>query len=123
MSILNILNEKISNLSAEDDLKSTVKDLRKMIGDSYSLDKSWDSFVHRFEDVHPGFFENLKKKSSSITINDLKLSAYIKIGMSNKEIANVTHLTLGSVKSKINRLKKKLELSTEENIREYLLNV
>ncbi|HCX24178.1 MAG: hypothetical protein CMB80_14805 [Flammeovirgaceae bacterium] len=122
-NILNILNEKISNLSAEDDLKSTVKDLRKMIGDSYSLDKSWDSFVHRFEDVHPGFFENLKKKSSSITINDLKLSAYIKIGMSNKEIANVTHLTLGSVKSKINRLKKKLELSTEENIREYLLNV
>ena len=122
-NILSILNDKIANLSSEDDLKSTVKDLRKMIGDSYSLDKSWDSFVHRFEDVHPGFFESLKKKNTSITINDLKLSAYIKIGMSNKEIANVTHLTLGSVKSKINRLKKKLGLSSEENIREYLLEL
>ncbi|WP_258098420.1 tetratricopeptide repeat protein [Marinoscillum pacificum] len=122
-NILSILNDKIANLSSEDDLKSTVKELRKTIGDSYSLDKSWDSFVHRFEDVHPGFFESLKKKSTAITINDLKLSAYIKIGMSNKEIANVTHLTLGSVKSKINRLKKKLELSSEENIREYLLQL
>ena len=121
-NILGLLDDKIAGLNAET-FQRNVKDVRKMINESYSLDKSWDSFVHRFEDVHPGFFDELRSKSTQLTMNDLKLSAYIKIGMSNKEIANVTHLTLGSVKSKINRLKKKLEMSGTDDIRTFLMEI
>ncbi len=122
-NLLAELNQKVSflegRMSAE--LKPSLKEMRKTIADSISLDNSWDSFIHRFKDVHPQFFDRLKNENPNLTINDLKLSAYLKIGMSNKEIANVSHLTLGSVKSSINRLKKKLELGPDDSVRDYML--
>ena len=122
-SVLNDLNQKISFLEnrMSDELKPSLKEMRKTIANSYSLDNSWDSFIHKFEDVHPQFFDKLKEENPVLTAEDLKLSAYLKIGMSNKEIANVTHLTLGSVKSKINRLKKKLEMGPEDSLRDFMI--
>lgn len=122
-SVLNDLNQKISFLEnrMSDELKPSLKEMKKTIANSYSLDNSWDSFLHKFENVHPQFFDKLKDENPVLTAEDLKLSAYLKIGMSNKEIANVTHLTLGSVKSKINRLKKKLEMGPEDSLRDFML--
>lgn len=122
-NLLTELGQKVSFLETRlsDDLKPSLKEMRKTISSSISLDNTWDSFIHRFEDVHPQFFDRLKSENPNLTINDLKLSAYLKIGMSNKEIANVTHLTVGSVKSGINRLKKKLNLRPDDSIRGYML--
>ncbi len=122
-NLLAELSQKVSFLETRlsDDLKPSLKEMRKTISSSISLDNTWDSFIHRFEDVHPQFFGRLKSENPNLTINDLKLSAYLKIGMSNKEIANVTHLTVGSVKSGINRLKKKLNLGPDDSIRGYML--
>lgn len=122
-SLLSDLEQKVSFIEARigDEMKASIKEMKKSIADAYSLDKSWDSFLHRFEDVHPQFFDKLKDENPALTVDDLKLSAYLKIGMSNKEIANVTHLTLGSVKSKINRLKKKLEMRPEDSLRDFML--
>ena len=104
----------------QDELKPNMKELKKTISNGYSLDESWDSFLHRFENIHPYFFKKLKNEQPSLSMDDLKLSAYLKIGMSNKEIANVTNLTTGSVKVKVNRLKKKLEMKPEENLRDFM---
>ena len=123
-SLLKELEQKVSFIERrldEDELKPSLKEIQKTISSSYSLDKSWDSFLHRFEDVYPQFFDRLKDENISLTVDDLKLCAYLKIGMNNKEIANVTHLALSSVKSKINRLKKKLEMRPEENLRDYMI--
>lgn len=122
-SMLQELEQKVSFIEnrMDEELKPSLKEMRKTITRSIDLDKSWDSFMHRFEDVHPRFFDKLKEDNPKLTINDLKLSAYVKIGMSNKEIANVSHITLGSVKSKINRLKKKLDLGAEDSVRDYML--
>ncbi|MEP1035492.1 hypothetical protein [Ekhidna sp.] len=122
-SVLNDLSQKISFLESRmsDELRPSLKEMQKTIKNSYSLDNSWDSFLHKFENVHPQFFDRLKDENPVLTNEDLKLSAYLKIGMSNKEIANVTHLTLGSVKSKINRLKKKLAMGPEDSLRDFML--
>ncbi len=121
--VLKNLEQTVSMVESrmDDQLKSSFKEMKKTIEDSYALDKSWDSFLHRFNDVHPQFFEKLKQDHPKLTMDDLKLSAYLKIGMSNKEIANVTHLAPGSVKSKINRLKKKLKLGPDDNIRDMMM--
>ena len=122
-AVLKDLEQKVSFIEKrmDEEFRPSLKEMKKTIKDSYSLDKSWDSFIHRFEDVHPQFFDKLKGENPSLTVEDLKLSAYLKIGMSNKEIANVTHLTLGSVKSKINRLKKKLEVGPDDSVRDFML--
>ena len=122
-TLLNKLQETVGTIESQIDnqLKTNLKEIKKSIEVSSSLDKSWDSFLHRFEDVHPRFFNTLKKTNPNLTMEDLKLSAYLKIGMSNKEIANVTHLTPGSVKTKIHRLKKKLDLGPDDNIRDLMM--
>ena len=122
-ALLKDLDQKVSFIESRmgDEMKASLKEMRKTISDSFSLDDSWDSFMHKFEGVHPQFFDKLKEENPVLTIDDLKLSAYLKIGMSNKEIANVTHLTLGSVKSKINRLKKKLEMGPDDSVRDFML--
>ena len=112
---------KLIESTSPDEVQPGLREMKRTIADSYSLDRSWDSFLHKFNDVHPRFFDQLKEEFPSLTINDLKLSAYLRIGMSNKDIANATNLAPGSVKSKINRLKKKMNMGADDNVRDWVL--
>ena len=122
-SLLQELERKVQVLESHtpDDLKAGLREMKRTISDSYSLDKSWDSFLHKFNDVHPQFFDKLKDQYPALTINDLKLSAYLRIGMSNKDIAVASSLAPSSVKSKINRLKKKMNMGGDDNVRDYMI--
>lgn len=122
-NLLKDLEHKVSFLEnrMSNEMRADFKELKKTISNGYSLDNSWDSFLHNFQEVHPQFFDRLKHDNPRLTNDDLKISAYLKIGMTNKDIANVTNLTLGSVKSKINRLKKKLDLNAEDSVRDFML--
>ncbi|MEL6536510.1 MAG: hypothetical protein AAFQ98_13925 [Bacteroidota bacterium] len=101
--------------------KPELRSIYKDLNDTVNKEESWDSFLHRFEAVHPHFFERLKRDYPVLTNNDLKISAYVKVGMTNKDIAQVTHLAVASVKKNLNRLKKKLNLSAEDSIRDFML--
>lgn len=122
-ALLEDLGKKLTYVEQKmsSDLQPDFKEIKKSISDSYSLDKSWDSFLHKFKSVHPDFFNSLKTRFPKLTNEDLKVCAYLKIGMNNKEIAKVSHITVGSVKSKINRLKKKLDMSPEDSIRDFII--
>lgn len=101
--------------------KIYLKDLKKNVKAQMNNETNWDHFVMQFEKVHPDFLNKLKVQHESLTINDLKLCAYIRIGLNNKEIANTTGIAYFSVKKNINRLKKKLNLDQNDDIRNFLL--
>ncbi|MEQ9302360.1 MAG: hypothetical protein RJQ14_00480, partial [Marinoscillum sp.] len=71
--------------------------------------------------VYPGFFEKIKKDYDDLTLNQLKTAAYIKVGMDNRDIAQVTNVALESVHKSVNRLKKKLDLGPDDGIRDFLI--
>lgn len=98
-----------------------LKEIRHLIKDNLRVDDSWDSFKIHFEKVHPSFFNQLQKDYPHLTQNDLKLCAYTHIGMANKEVAQLLHISVESVKKAKQRLKKKLEL-TEMPLRQFLQN-
>ncbi|MCM1042296.1 MAG: tetratricopeptide repeat protein [Bacteroides sp.] len=75
-------------------------------------DNAWNEFELRFEQVHTGFFKSLNEKFPNLSPNEKKLCAYLKLGMTSKEIANLTHTTVGSVEQARFRLRKKLGLHT-----------
>lgn len=101
--------------------KILIKELKRNIKAQMSNENNWEHFVLQFEKVHPDFLNQLKSKHESLTINDLKLCAYIRIGLNNKEIANTSGIAYFSVKKNINRLKKKLGLNQQDDIRNFLL--
>ena len=122
--MLNTITQKLSELKAkvEGESLQELNSLKKTISSHVNLNASWDSFFHHFQDVHPHFYEGLKRNNPNLTNNDLKLSSYLKIGMSNKEIASMSNLEVDSVKRSINRLKNKLQLGPEDNVRSFMMS-
>ncbi|OEK00226.1 hypothetical protein BFP97_01285 [Roseivirga sp. 4D4] len=83
------------------------------------LDKSWTGFKRHFNEVHPNFFDRLNE-NWDLTNNESRICAYLKIGLENKEIAALTNVESASVRRALNRLKKKLGLTQEQSLREFI---
>ncbi|NMM49538.1 response regulator [Marinigracilibium pacificum] len=101
-------------------LTPEIKDLKRRIQNYFDVDKSWDTFKFHFEEVHPKFFDTIQQQGSDISHKDLKLCAYLKLGMDNKEIANLLNITASSARVTLSRLKKKLNISEEDNLRDII---
>lgn len=84
---------------------------------------NWDDFILHFEKVHPGFFVRLKTKYPSLTIRDQRISAYIRLGLSTKEISNLLNITPESAEITRVRLRKKLRLERNENLTSFLQEI
>ncbi|MCB0654230.1 MAG: hypothetical protein KDC85_23325, partial [Saprospiraceae bacterium] len=69
------------------------------------------------------FFKSLIKKHEHLTPKDLKLCAYLKMNLSTKEIAPLLGISHRGVEIHRYRLRKKLDLDTEQNLNEYLMKI
>ncbi len=74
----------------------------------------WKSIKTHFESVHPDFFTKLERSFPQLTPNDHKLLAFLKMKLSNKEIAIVMNVTRRAVEQAKRRLKKKLGMCTQD---------
>ncbi|HAA16455.1 MAG TPA: hypothetical protein DCE41_34020 [Cytophagales bacterium] len=97
--------------------------LQRRLTQELEEDRSDEHFLMHFEGMHRGFFTEVRKRTRNLTSNDLNLIAYIKMGMSNREVAQMAGVEVGTVKTNLNRLKKKLELSPDDSLRQYVLNL
>ncbi len=123
-SILQSLEEHIGSLSKKVDERviPDLQEIKKIIKANLS-EESWSEFTLQFEKVHPRFFSILKTKFPSLTHYDLRLCAFLRVGMGNKEIARVSAISADSVKKSIYRLKKKMDLDAEQDLREFFLKL
>ncbi|MBK6266162.1 tetratricopeptide repeat protein [Marivirga sp. S37H4] len=121
-----------------EEIKSSIKELKKskdsetvkklnslnrLVANSMHIDKDWLDFKRQFEEVHTDFFSQLKSNYPDITNNELKLCALLKLNMNLKEAANIMGISPESVKTARYRLRKKLHLSKEENLVEYIIKL
>lgn len=80
----------------------------------------WSEFEKRFQEVYGDFYERLNQKFPNLTPNELKLSAFLKLNMTTKEISSITYQTPETLKTARHRLRKKLGLTREDNIVAFL---
>ncbi|MCK9218501.1 MAG: tetratricopeptide repeat protein [Bacteroidales bacterium] len=86
----------------------------------YSTGNDWEEFHLYFEEVHQSFYQNLATAFPNLSQNDKKICAFLKLGLSTKEIASITFRELRSVESARNRLRKKLGIAADVNINNFL---
>lgn len=79
-----------------------------------------EDFRVHFDEVHPDFLRHLSQRHPQLTNNDLRLCAYLHLGMSTKEIAALTYREVRSVESSRNRLRKKLGLPQDYSLQDFL---
>ncbi len=78
------------------------------------------TFEIQMDELHQEFFMKLKKQFPDLSSNDLRLCAYLKIGLSTKEIAEILNIQPSSFYISRSRLRKKLNLKPEEELYSFL---
>lgn len=117
---LNINNlKKSQNAETIKNLNS----LNRLVNSSMHIDKDWQDFKRQFEEVHTDFFRILKATYPTLTNNELKLCALLKLNMNLKEAATVMGISPESVKTARYRLRKKLGLEREDNLIENIISI
>lgn len=86
-----------------------------------SSEDDWQTFETHFDQAHQDFINRLKDAYPHLTQSDLKLCAYLRLNISSKEIAHLLNISLRGVEVRRYRLRKRLNLNTEENLYEFLL--
>lgn len=99
------------------------KKILKKVDNSIAHKDEWTVFEYNFNQVHEDFFTSLKTKHSSLTPKDLKICAYIKMNLSNKEIAPLLNVSVRGLETHRYRLKKKLDLENDTSVSHYLQNL
>jgi DNA-binding CsgD family transcriptional regulator len=99
------------------------KSVFKMISDTEKSDDDWNRFALYFDQVHNNFLATLKTKFPQLSPTDLKLCAYLRLNLTSKEIAQILNISLKGVEVSRYRLRKKLNLSTEINLYDFLIEV
>lgn len=121
-------NEFITTISKKlielkPDAKKDNKDLIQQIINEIRMNSSakmWDEFEIRFKEVHKDFYNELHKAHPDLTLNEVKICAFLRLNMSTKEISAITHQSVKSINMARFRLRKKLDIDRDENLIAYL---
>jgi DNA-binding CsgD family transcriptional regulator len=81
------------------------------------------SFFSNFEKIYPSFVSSMQRMIPEITSNEVRLSILLRINLSSKEIAHLLSITQESVNKARYRLRKKIGLTTSDDIYTFLLNL
>lgn len=122
-NVLSQIQEIVREMRPGGKDKSKISSINSLIKSNISTEQNWETFVMHFEQVHPGFFEKLKKYAPELTPTNLRFCAYFRLKLSPKEIATLLNITPNAVKTARFRLKKKLGLSESESLDDFIANI
>ncbi|HYG38266.1 MAG TPA: two-component regulator propeller domain-containing protein [Cytophagales bacterium] len=99
------------------------RNILKTINYNFTPDKEWTEFNLNFGLIHQGFAERLRIQFPELTNHDLRLCALYRIYISSRQISEVMGISLTTLKMARYRLRKKLNLCSEEDLSEFLKKI
>jgi DNA-binding CsgD family transcriptional regulator len=86
------------------------------------MDREWERFAEYFDNTHSDFLKLIKEKHPSLSANEMKLCAYLRMNLTSKEMAQLMNITVRGVDISRYRLRKKLLVTTEISLYSYFTN-
>lgn len=115
------LNKILPNTEADN--QKQIKKLIRNIVDDARLDETWEQFEFHFDQVHENFLKRLREKYNMLTPKDQRLCAYLRMNLSTKEIAPLMNISVRGVEISRYRLRKKLNVDSDTNLIEFMMNI
>jgi len=112
-----------ANKKAGAPVKRILGRLNRKIEVNLSEQEDMLAFKIQFEKIHPNFFKRLTDDFPKLTDHDLKYCAYIRLNMSTQDMSNLLYIEKKSVEMSKYRIKKKLGLTKDLRLSEYLRNI
>lgn len=122
-NLLHDIKESAKPVRQLEDANLQLKKINSSIKNGWNVEKDWEEFRSRFEKIHDTFFTRLIELGPTLTPYDLRMCAYLKLSLSSKEIASLLNIKVSSVEIQRSRLRKKLNLTQDENLGTFLLKV
>ncbi len=122
--LLNNIKNTLKAIPKEEADKALHAKLTKLVK---SIDKDlaggeeWSQFAENFDQVHGNFITRLKESYPALTPQEIKFSAYIRMNLNTKEIANLLSISVRGVEIGRYRVRKKLALERKDNLSDFLL--
>lgn len=104
-------------------LTRQIQEIRKSIQTNMNDDDNWEKFEENFNMVYDDFMKTLTARFPDLKTNDRKLCAYLRMGLSSKEMASLLNTPVRSIETARYRLRKKLNLDGGENLTEFIRNI
>ena len=114
---LNTIKAELETIKGETKAKKLIKNINAKLKNN----DDWEYFKKAFDNTDQPLFSQLKAAHPSLTKNDLKLCAYLRLNLSSKEIAPLLNISVHSVEIKRYRLRKKMGLERSQGIVEYIM--
>lgn len=124
--ILMEIKQQLQKVTSEMKGDAFVKVKRMLIALNNNIDSNIESddllkrFEEEFDLVHNNFMKRLREKHTDLTTGEIKMCAYVKMGLSSKEIAPLLNMSLRGTETLRYRLRKKMGLDREASLTEYL---
>ena len=110
--------EKNTNEEGKKSVRSLIADYKLQ-----SYNSNWNEFELLFEKVHHSFHDKLNEQFPELTPNERKLCVFLKLNMSNKQIAQITFQSEEALKKARLRLRKKLNIDRDTNLVAFIQNI
>lgn len=121
--LLRSFRSEVERVGEEDvQAQGSLRSISRKMERAENQQGDWDKFMQLFKDVHPELWTKLAQTHEDLTHNDMRLLALMKMGFSNKEIADILHITEGGLKKARYRLRKKLALEAEASLHHFIQN-
>jgi len=120
--VLESLKQKAEELKKSETSQNGYQQLIRTINFDLKDDNNWENFSKYFQEVHKDFNSTIKQKFPDVTSNELRLMSLLKMNLSSKEIANILNISPEGIKKARYRLRKKLNITTEDSLQDLILN-
>jgi len=118
------IHDQITDLlqkSPNRDFQRMLLQLQESIEEDLNQKENWKLFETGINLNYDNFIQRFWEKYPSLTHKDIKFCAYIRMNLSNKEIANLLNITLRSVESIRYRIRRKIGLPGDQNLNEFIM--
>jgi tetratricopeptide (TPR) repeat protein len=104
------------------DAQKSIKEIIREI-DANTRQNIWDEFEKVFKNIHSDFYKKLIKICPDISASEIKIAALLKLNLSTKEISAITYKSEGGIKTTRYRLRQKLNLTSDEKLVPFLMQL
>lgn len=114
--VIEHFSKKIDQLQTHAHDEAEIEQLNSLMQNHIMTDETWAEFKKLFSKVHVKFFYNLAASYPKLSVTDIRLLSLIKLGLNNREMANMLGITIEGIKKAKQRLRKKMDLAPDQDI-------
>ncbi|HVI47065.1 MAG TPA: triple tyrosine motif-containing protein [Chitinophaga sp.] len=114
------VKEMLEDIYKKNNKSTEIKNVLSLLNDAEKNDANWEQFAKHFDEINNDFLKKLKARFPTLSNSDLKVCAYLQLKLSTKEIARLMAISVRGVEIRRYRLRKKLNLTTDQSMTDFL---